>query len=192
MSTSAQLLGPSSAFTFFASVLLYIDIIASTSLDQPPQLASYHTPFLRTDDAETQIRLETIFGCQNFVFLAITSTATLSAWKKASKTAGKLSVIDLVQRAAAISGEIEAGLARLDAGSASYESPVGLTSAGHFKGYYRRLENRYADHASIDTATRIWALAARVYLAVVVSGWQPANASIRADVAQALELLRGR
>ncbi|KAH8908545.1 hypothetical protein BR93DRAFT_876155 [Coniochaeta sp. PMI_546] len=151
-----------SAFTFFTAVLIHVDILASTSLNQPPQLASYHNYLLTNDTVKAPIRLESIYGCQNFVFLALKDISTLSAWKKASKAAGDLSVFDLVQRAGAISADLEAGLADLDAGSAT----------------------------DIDTATRIWALAAKIYLAVVVSGWQPANGAIRADVARALELLR--
>ncbi|OIW30162.1 hypothetical protein CONLIGDRAFT_358893 [Coniochaeta ligniaria NRRL 30616] len=179
------------AFTFFTCVLIYIDIIASTALDQPPQLASYHSYFLTNDPTTTPIRLDLVFGCQNFVFLALKETSTLSAWKKASKSAGALSVPDLVHRAAAISADLAAGVARLDAGSAATSDPlVGVTPARHFRGYYRRLENRRQDHGDIEQATRIWALAAGVYLAVVVSGWQPANGAVRRDVARALELLR--
>lgn len=179
-----------SAFTFFAAVLIHVDILASTSLNQPPQLASYHNYLLTNDTVKAPIRLESIYGCQNFVFLALKDISTLSAWKKASKAAGDLSVFDLVQRAGAISADLAAGLADLDAGSATFDPLVGVSSAGLFKGYYRRLENRKQDHRDIETATRIWALAAKIYLAVVVSGWQPANGAIRADVARALGLLR--
>jgi hypothetical protein len=179
-----------SAFTFFTTVLLYIDILASTSLDRPPQLSAYHPSLLNSPTADTQIRLETVFGAQTFVFLALAATSSLSAWKKASKSAGTLSVPDLVQRASSISAALQTGLARLDAGSARREPSPGIGPGGFFKGYYARLENRSADHADIEHATRLWACAARIYLAVVVSGWQPANAGVRADVARGLELLR--
>lgn len=179
------------AFTFFTAVLVYMDIIASTALDQPPQLASYHDYLLASDGTKAPIRLESVFGCQNFVLLALKDTSALSAWKKASNAAGDLSVIDLVQRASAISADLEAGLARLDdGGSAAFDPEVGVTLAGHFRGYYRRLEHRREDHRDIASVTRIWALAAKIYLAVVVSGWQPANPAVRADVARALELLK--
>ncbi|KAB5547360.1 fungal-specific transcription factor domain-containing protein [Coniochaeta sp. 2T2.1] len=179
------------AFSFFTAVLVYIDVLAATSLDQPPQLAADHEHLLATSTRQRQppVRMELVFGCQNFVFTAMKDTTALSAWKKASKAAGELSVIDLVQRAAAISADLEAGLTALDAGPASFDPPVGVSLAGHFKGYYRRLEPRKQDHMDIEAATRIWALAARVYLAVVVSGWQPASAGVRADVGRALELL---
>jgi hypothetical protein len=179
------------AFTFFTAVLLFIDVIASTSLDEPPQLAAYHGYLLASDGVKAPIRLESVFGCQNFVLLAIKDTSALSAWKKGAKQAGNLSVVDLVQRAEAISAALEAGIRLLDGGSAKFDPDIGVTLAGHFRGYYRRLEHRKQDHMDIEMATRIWALAARIYLAVVVSGWQPANAGIRADVARALELLAG-
>ncbi|KAB5545729.1 fungal-specific transcription factor domain-containing protein [Coniochaeta sp. 2T2.1] len=179
------------AFSFFTAVLVYIDVLGATSLDQPAQLAGYHEYLLLAGISTSQppVRMELVFGCQNFVFTAMKDTAALSAWKKASKAAGELSVVDLVQRAAAISADLEAGLTALDAGSATFDPPVGVSLAGHFKGYYRRLERRKQDHKDIEAATRIWALAARVYLAVVVSGWQPASAGVRADVGRALELL---
>ena len=43
--------------------------------------------------------------------------------------------------------------------------------------------------ASSAIPTKAWALAAQIYLAVVVSGWQPSNAEIRSSVSQILELL---
>lgn len=181
------------AFTFFTSVLLYMDIIASTATTTVPQLSQYHTHLLlpSTDSNDPPIRLETTLGIQNFVLHALASITTLAAWKKSSKASQTLSVLDLVSRATPIYTDLELGLARLEAGSASSEPPFGITPEGHIKGYYARLENRTSDHAAIATVTRIWALAARIYLSVVVSGWQPANASVRADVSAALELLVG-
>ncbi len=179
-----------SALLFFMAILLFIDIVSSTALDQPPRLQSYHLNLLSSyRAADTPVSLEAFVGCQNWVLLAISDISALNAWKKNAKCAGNLSVIDLVNRAGPISQALHKGLMSLDTNKASGHPMV--TAAGRLDGYYSRLEDKTTDHASIATATRIWAHAANIYLYVVLSGWQPASPDVHNSVAEVLTLLQG-
>ena len=179
-----------SALNFFMAVLLFIDIVSSTALDQSPRLQGYHLNLLSNYQAvDTPIPLEAFVGCQNWVLLAISDISALNAWKKNAKCAGTLSVIDLVNRANPIFQALNTGLINLDTRKASGHPMV--TAAGRLEGYYSRLEDRTTDHASIATATRVWAHAAIIYLYVVLSGWQPASPDMHNSVAKVLTLLQG-
>ncbi len=179
-----------SALFFFMAILLFIDIVSSTALEQPPRLQRYHLHLLSSHPAaETSVSLEAFVGCQNWVFLAISDISTLNAWKKNAKRVGNLSVIDLVNRAQPICQALEKGLMGLDANTTSGHSTV--TAAGRLDGYYTRLEGRTTDQASIKTATRAWAHAANIYLSVVLSGWQPGCTDVQINVAKVLTHLQG-
>ncbi|KAF2730642.1 hypothetical protein EJ04DRAFT_585503 [Polyplosphaeria fusca] len=150
------------AFRFHTALLLVDDIIASTCMGQAPRLLEYHARLLTSasTDEEPPLSLEDFVGCETWVMLQISEIAALESWKKAMKTAGQLDMMELVARASAIKQTLLANLARLDT-------------------------------ASGNTAfvTRVWAHAALLYLSLVVSGWQPASASIRESVVRILALL---
>ncbi|EON95746.1 putative c6 transcription factor protein [Phaeoacremonium minimum UCRPA7] len=62
------------AFLFFGSLVLAYDIIASTSLEQPPRLQAYHQRLLigsGCPDDEPLVKLENFVGCQNWVLILI-------------------------------------------------------------------------------------------------------------------------
>ncbi|KAJ9614100.1 hypothetical protein H2200_002236 [Cladophialophora chaetospira] len=179
-------------FRFFTGLLLFIDIIASTSLAQPPRLVEYHTHLLADQDSGepdymmVPIQFSSLIGCQNWVLLAISQITLLDTWKKDMKRAARLSMMELVDRASHISRILKDGISRLDKLNSSprKDNPLQLPLRAY-------INTPLSISSRLSTApTRIWAHAAQIYLAVAVSGWQPSNAEIRSGVAQILELLR--
>jgi len=177
-------------FRFFTGLLVFIDIIASTSLEQPPRLTEYHPHLLadldngEPDFGMVPVQLSSLVGCQNWVLLAVSRITLLDAWKKDMKKAARLSTIELVDRASHISRTLNDGISRLDKATSGPQKDNSLNLRSYFNGH------RSTSSRSSTIPTRIWAHAAHIYLAVVVSGWQPSNAEIRCGVSQMLELLR--
>jgi hypothetical protein len=174
-----------SAFIFFVTLLLFIDIVASTSLGRSPSLMIYHKTLLSSESlAECPIKLEAVFGCQDWVLLAIVDTSSLCAWKRDARQNGNYSVVSLVDRARPISESLEVGLASIATHSQSPSS-----NASGLEGYYTR-HDKTIDHKVISNITRIWANAARIYLSVTLSGWQTNARDIQASVVEILSLLQ--
>lgn len=177
-------------FRFITGLLVFIDIIASVSLEQKPRLTNYYPHILaEMDNGEPDfgvvpLHLSIHFGCQNWVLLSISQTAFLDTWKKDMKRAASLSMIELVNRASCISRVLDDGIARLDNRTSSRQKDNSL----NFQSYLNGRLSRSSTPSAIPT--RVWALASHIYLAVVVSGWQPSNAEIRSSVSQMLVLLR--
>ena len=177
-------------FRFFTGLLVFIDIIASTSLEQPPRLTEYHPHLLadldngEPDFGMVPVRLSSLVGCQNWVLLAVSRISLLDGWKKDMKKAAGLSTIELVGRASHISRTLNDGISRLDKATSGPQRDNSLNFRSYLNGHLS------TSSRSSTIPTRIWAHAAHIYLAVVVSGWQPSNAEIRCGVSQMLELLR--
>ncbi|KIW26541.1 uncharacterized protein PV07_09628 [Cladophialophora immunda] len=175
-------------FRFFAGLLVFIDIIASTALEQPPRLLECHPHLLDAQDngepdfGLVPLRLSGLVGCQNWVLLAISQISVLNAWKKDMKKAASLSMIELVGRANQISRTLDDGMSTLDRSTAIPGKATSFNLRSYLKG---GLSEQSTTH------TRIGACAAHIYLAVVVSGWQPSNAEVRSGVSRILDLLRG-
>jgi hypothetical protein len=176
-------------FRFFAALLIFVDIIASTALVQTPKLSRYHSEFLaRQDDGApilgfTHLRLSTMVGCQNSVMVAIGQIAALDAWKQKMKHTGSLSMLQLLERSAPISISLNTTLDALDSTAALQQpqDPLNLP----FHSYAVRCNAS----APSNLTTRIWTVAAQVYITVVISGWQPSNAKVWGGVSHILELL---
>jgi len=177
-------------FRFFTGLLVFIDIIASTSLEQPPRLIEYHPHLLadldngEPDFGMVPVQLSSLVGCQNWALLAVSRITLLDAWKKDMKKAARLSTIELVDRASHISRSLNDGISRLDKATSGPQKDNSLNFRSYFNGHLS------TSSRSSTVPTRIWAHAAHIYLAVVVSGWQPSNPEIRRGVSQMLELLR--
>lgn len=180
-----------SALVFFASLLLFVDIVASTSLGKAPTLQSYHHTLLSAarGGEKCQIRLETVVGCQNWPLVAIGNISALCAWKRNAKQSGTFSVLNLVSLAGPISQALDDGLERLDT-NPPRPGPNNGTDASRrlLEGYYSR-HDRALEYTSIVTVTRVWAYAAELYLSVLLSGWQPRSAEVQGSVARVVSLL---
>ncbi|KAL2832476.1 fungal-specific transcription factor domain-containing protein [Aspergillus cavernicola] len=178
------------AFRFFSAILLVADVTSSTALVQPPRLRKYHGGLLSNNldfGRDAALQLEEFIGCQNWVLLLIGEIAALDAWKKNMKIRRTLAMTQLMKRAAVIEQELQDGLSRLNSDShTQWSKPVKqfdmfapMNSSNH---------HHSGPLNTTKTVTRIWAYAARMYLQIVLSGWQIATPEIRDDVAKTIEL----
>ena len=178
------------AFRFFSALLLFDDIIASTSLEQPTRLRGYYDGLLYNHEPERKplLQLERFVGCQNWVLLEINGIAELAAWKKEEKRAGTLNTLSLYRRACTIGAGLQEGLERLD-------DPRPQTALSTFlvdiiaESEVDRLRPCKPDTSA--TTTRIWAYAARTYLYTVFPKWGPRKHDLlREDISRALVLFK--
>ncbi|KAI0403496.1 fungal-specific transcription factor domain-containing protein [Xylaria palmicola] len=178
------------AFLFSSALLIFDDIVASTVLPEQPRLYEYHNSLLGCDGStEPRIDLEATVGCQNWVLIQIGEISALDAWKQQCKKAGSLDVMELVRRATLIKRLAEIRLAQLESEPTTtareHSSVLDVLTAHHSTG-------EGAVECQISVVTRVWAHAALLYLFVVVSGWQPANAEVRSHVERIVGLLSCR
>ncbi len=177
-----------SALVFFVSLLLFVDIVASTSLGTLPALQDYHRSLLSSHGGERcPVRLEAVVGCQTWALVAIGNISALCAWKRDAKQSGNFSVVNLVNVAEPISEALEEGLTSLDIETTPPQPKKVRPS--RLEAYYSR-HDRAIDCTSIADITRIWAYAAKIYLSVCLSGWQTKSTDIQASVAKILSLLQ--
>ncbi|KAI1806247.1 fungal-specific transcription factor domain-containing protein [Daldinia bambusicola] len=175
------------AFRFSSALLIFDDIIASTVLQDQPRLYEYHCCLLSgINGTDPVINLETVLGCQNWVLLKISEISALDSWKNQCKIAGNLDVIELVRRATAIKGPLEAHLIRLES-----ESPALLRSGSSLLNSFNINNFQQSKVLANESrlTTRVWAHAALLYLLIVVSGWQPASVEVRYHVGRVIDLL---
>jgi len=176
------------AFRFYTALLIVDDIIASTCMDEPPRLLEYHARLLTNGgnpDEKPPLNLEDFIGCENWVILQIGEISALDAWKKSMKKAGKLDMMELVARTAAIKQALLSNLARLDAAANMPRS----NCLGLFNLYNDQFPAMPMPGGCTAFVTRVWACAALLYLSVMVSGWQPGSVGIRENVVRTLALL---
>ena len=179
------------AFRFFSAILLVNDIISSTSLERPPRLQKYHPHLLTNDlipDQEAPLQLEDFVGCQNWALLLVGEIAALDAWKKDMKKGGTLSMVQLVQRASVIEQGLHDGLASLNLCDSRQRRNPKPTGPIEVLAQCRLYDHNPCAPDGCISLTRIWAYAARTYLLIVVSGWQPANPEVRNCVAGTIKL----
>lgn len=154
-------------FRFFTGLLLFIDMVASTSLERPPQLLELHPQLLFDGDdgaygkGEANIRLSNLIGCRNWAMRVIADISALDAWKKENMRKGADYKTELIDRASHITRMLEDGSSKIDGDGAA------LTA----------------------NSTKIWSCAARIYLTVVISGWLPLLPEVSSNVAHGLQLL---
>lgn len=173
-------------FRFCAAYLAFVDVIASTALQTPPKLLSYHDTILTQTDngiynvTEVQVQLSGIIGVRNWVIRSIAATSALDAWKQASIKDHSLSVMELENRASYIASELKANISKLE--DDLYKTPT--APAG-----LRAPFDSSPNPAASSTPSLVWANTAHLYLMVVVLGWQVSNLDIRATVARVIALL---
>lgn len=174
-------------FQFCAGLLVFIDVVASTALQETPKLLRHHSDILsRTDEGDSvvgdaEIRLSNLVGCRNWVIRSIVEISALASWKQEQSKANSLSAVELVKRSSAIGNDLRSGILGIQ-NCAIATSPSSLN-------HYTPL-NLNPNASASHTSTLIWSHAAQLYLVVVVSGWQLSNADIRTGVTQIIQLLQ--
>lgn len=170
---------------FSTALLLFDDIIASTTLQKRPRLYQYHHSLLEsTEGREPVINLEEVIGCQNTTILQIGEIAVLDEWKKEYQNAGNLNVIELASRATRIKNALEGQIVRIEG-----EPTEACKISGNVLDL---LAPNDGVSSSRRLVTLVWTRAALLYLLVVVSGWQPASDEVRYHVGQIIDLLANK
>jgi hypothetical protein len=152
-------------FRFCAGLLILIDVVASTALQQPPRLVRYHDRVLaRHDDGfptagDAEIRLSAMFGCRNWVTRSIAEISTLDSWKKDRLRSNNLSVAELDERAAKIDATLLKNIddVILNDTSRTWDDRLG--------------PQEQASLSDSRTSTLIWGYATKLYFLTVVDGW---------------------
>jgi C6 transcription factor Pro1 len=177
------------SFRFHVAMLIFDDIIASTSLERPANLLDYY-PSLLVDrpcpelgsGLEPALQLADVFGCQNWALVSIGHIAALDAWKKSRKQVNQLSMAELVHRGATIDQVLRDGLASLEASEPQHGH--GFSTEFDMLGFHLPREPD-----TVKIITRIWALSACSYLFITISGWQLDHPDLRKNVARTITLL---
>ncbi|CAI6066129.1 unnamed protein product [Clonostachys chloroleuca] len=173
------------AFYFTTALLLFDDVIASTTLQKRPRLYQYHQSLLKsTEGCEPIINLEEVIGCQNTTMLQIGEIAVLDEWKRECQNAVNLDIIELASRATPIKNALEGQIMSLES-----EPSKGCNPSGNLLDF---LAPNDGVSSSRRLVTLVWTRAALLYLLVVVSGWQPASDEVRYHVGQIIDLLANK
>ncbi|KAF2812002.1 uncharacterized protein BDZ99DRAFT_285148 [Mytilinidion resinicola] len=172
MQQSRRTLSPSysSALHFFAGVMAWYDILSCVTTG----VKSFcHCALGCLAMGDGFIQLDKVMGCQNWAMLCIMEIATLDEWRREEQERGRLSVRELVSRAADIERELEGGLdgmVRASSESSDFSTPN--------------------SQDPVYLITRAFASAALVYIHVVASGPYPKLPEIRKAVTRTLAALQ--
>ena len=171
---------------FCAALLIFVDILASIALQEPPTLLPYHSTLLAEKDvgvslpSDAEIHLSTVVGCRNGVMRSIAEISMLNVWKNEQIATNSLDAMELVNRASQIAHSLESDMIGIE-----NEKITRSVSDSHTHGPLDLALNPSAS----STSTLIWARAAQLYLTVVVSGWQLLSQDIRTNIGHIIVLL---
>lgn len=150
-----------------------LDIIACASTRSAPFLDINHPQVL----SQLGITMERMVGCENSVLSLIFEITVLDKWKTQSQATHKLSVLELARRGLHIEQRLRQELTNLNMSTKPSPQPLNHPSVIH-------------PTPSYIPATKAYALAATIYLHVVLSGPYPELPEIAGPVSDAIELFR--
>ncbi|KAF9774646.1 hypothetical protein IL306_007316 [Fusarium sp. DS 682] len=176
------------ALRFFFAILLWADLVSSTSLQTVPRLQKYYPNLIchkyGGTTTEPLLRMEEYMGCEGWALIAIAETAALDVWKMEEQANGTFTAEALANRGDQVYRALQDGLRGLEERCRKREGEPRRILQSF---YLSSDANQSAKQAA---ATRIWAYAARIYLAVVTLGWQPHLPVIRESAGEVLGLLQ--
>lgn len=196
-STTMTPVAETGAFSFFSSLLMVDDIIASTCLEKPSELLPLlHDLQTCPPNGEPSRRLEEITGCQDWVFLVIGEVAAFDAWEKGKEKTGNESSFDLIHHIDmhTIEARWKEGMKRLYK-QEQYDSfsPADMKSSGPLECMLASSECTYGLRPcppdTRNTITNVWAQAARVYILSVFHRWWAKEKQISDCVEETLKHL---
>ncbi|KAH8894583.1 hypothetical protein GQ53DRAFT_716304 [Thozetella sp. PMI_491] len=177
------------AFRFFLAYLLWADIISSTSLRTVPRLRKHYRSLIchqyGSDATEPLIQMEEYVGCEGWALVAIADAVVLERWKREEQSNGTFTAEALAQWGDQIYQGFQTSLKEFEERSTKREDGSRNTILHSF---YRSSDAN--QHTQQVAATRIWAHAARIFLTVVIFGWQPRHPFIRESVGEVLRFLQ--
>ncbi|KAF5240027.1 hypothetical protein FAUST_4611 [Fusarium austroamericanum] len=178
------------ALRFFFAILLQADVISCTTLQTVPRLRKYYPNLIcheygdASTDTQSLLRMEEYMGCEGWALVNIAEIAALEFWKRGEQENGTFEAHHLTSRGDQIDRALQDSLRELEDRCTKREREP------------RRLLQKFYLSSDVNqrlrqaTTTRIWAHAARVYLTLVKTGWQPYHPTIRQSVVEVLRLLR--
>ncbi|EXK78064.1 hypothetical protein FOQG_17245 [Fusarium oxysporum f. sp. raphani 54005] len=184
------------AFRFFSAFLVGTDVIASTCLEEPSELQQYLSEeVLGNQDQRYVLSLETVTGCQDWVFRLIGDISAFNTWKKIKKRTGELAIEEVHSRMRNIDQRWQKHTDHLGQQCSRHQQGIDTIS-----GIYGPLESVLRDTYYSQThqlsssdmhvrVTQIWAYAVRTYLLVTTFGWQPRHPDILSNIRHTVSLL---
>ncbi|ERS97612.1 hypothetical protein HMPREF1624_05783 [Sporothrix schenckii ATCC 58251] len=167
------------AFRFAASVLLYMDIVESTTRQGMPHLRTWYPRLIAQADGTTKdtrrLRMEDVVGCQGWMLILISEIAVLANWAYQGSEVnrgdpGRLT--ELHARSQSLSWRIHDGLQHLTRDTESATSPLSASTCASaaspppfLQAYYRHDSGAQLEEQA--QVTRIWAYAGLLYLDTV-------------------------
>jgi hypothetical protein len=171
---------------FYTANLLYIDVMASITLEREPRLRRYQEPIIPScfskecrEHAQTAgpLFMDEFIGLHNWLIQMLGDVASLDAWKKAQAAAGNVYQAELVNR-----GQILADAIRGSLGILEVEVQT-LEPHGHLPLIVQDpvpdFSSTESTHPVVAFHNLVWLRASLVYLYIVVFGWQPENPEIK-------------
>ncbi|KAJ4986502.1 Transcriptional regulatory protein pro1-like protein 2 [Stagonosporopsis vannaccii] len=180
-------------FRFYAGLLVFIDVIASTATGQTPRLQSHHRDVLATNDdsvslaGEAEVRLSNIVGCPNSVASLIARISAITAWKQTQATESRLrlSEMEMFARSTGMRQELNDEIAALNAGLA-----IRISSNANKSDSDGSIPMAMVPKPLITSIfALVWALATRLYLSAILNTSARDDPAVQADVAHVLVLL---
>ncbi|KAL1940291.1 hypothetical protein VTO73DRAFT_9243 [Trametes versicolor] len=193
------LLNMSATARFAAKGIMYIDVLASITLKQPPRFLSLYKRL------NAELRMDGLTGCPNDALLALAEISALAHWKASELQNGSLSVRELIRRGDIIEKELReratglraeedeyqsqaAALAGLDMSPAGLPMAMGLPHVQPGMSGASRSPRAQAD-ASKHIIGEMFRETAVLYLHTVLSDSSPGVPEIMNGVEQMMKLL---
>jgi hypothetical protein len=161
-------------FRFLCGVLLWLDILSSITTGKSPRLQSFHS---HATTSGPHIDLKSIMGCKNWAMIQIGRVAALQEYKTQALQHACLDTVDFEVRADGIRQELLRGLTEESLSS------LGISHADHTTSTISVITPQML-------ITRVWALAASIYLHLVVHGFQLETQELNSIFTEAMMILR--
>nr|AGO59048.1 PtaR3 [Pestalotiopsis fici] len=162
-------------FRFMGGSIIWLDILSSLAAGSVPRLLSYHQGVL---DAASQVKLENIMGCKNWLMCQIGRIAALQGHRRQDGWTSQRHGIKLHSIAADIKSEIESGMAReaLESLNIQTSDSCGINNSST---------------NSVTLTTRMFAFMAIIHLHLVTHDFERLD-NLRETIADAIRLLQSQ
>lgn len=163
-------------FTFLSGVIIWLDVVSCITSGKSPRLLSFHQHAVSCSSA---IKLENIIGVKNWAIFLIGRIAALHENRTQAMQQGHFDAMEFERRTNEIKQELEHALAEYSL--ASLEIPS-------LSNYASSVEP--ALNPDINIITRVFTLAASIYLYLVVHGYQLEVGGVSSIIGEAMMILR--
>ncbi|CCC12844.1 unnamed protein product [Sordaria macrospora k-hell] len=101
------------ALSFFRAILIWNEILSSSSLKKVPTAAPCYRELLDSSPSFST-SFQSTTGCEPWILVAIMDATALEVWKRDQENQGNLSIRELVNRASRLEKTLEDGIQRLE------------------------------------------------------------------------------